>query len=69
MAFTHASWKDVADGSADDCIKMTEKTTQDLQQLDGQEGEITKWNSCIAEVKKIKEISWRDEIDRFKIAA
>ena len=69
MACIQVSWKDMAYGSADDCIKSTEKTIQELQQLDGQEGEIAKRNSWIAEVKKVKDISWADEIDRFNIVA
>ena len=69
IAWTQSSWNDVADGSADDCISMTEKTIQELQQLHAQEGEITKWTSWIAEVEAIKEVSWADEIDRLKIEA
>ena len=69
MAWVQKSWKEVADGSADDRMKRTEKTSQKLQQLDGQEEEITTWTSWIGEVKMIEEISWADEIDRLNIVA
>ena len=67
MSHIQAAWKQVADGSATDCIKIAEKIIEELLQENGSAVEVQKWRSWKEEVVKIPSVQWAQEIHRFKV--
>ena len=67
MSQVQGAWKEIAKDAIDSVLADGEEEIIKLKKGDGKAKEMASWQKWLQEVRKMKEIKWDSEIDRFKM--